>query len=184
MKGSFTKRVLASALLASALLWHPVHAETASEQEVKLALVYKISRFVSWPNEDDRSEFRLCLTSDEVHEIADQRLSGRTVRDNPIRVVKPASPDEARTSCDALYVSGEDEDANAAYIEALAGSPVLTLGDAPNFAQSGGMVGLTTRKNRVGMDINVKAYEQCGLSVNSQLLQLAKIVKTKKGDRR
>ena len=64
-----------------------------------------------------------------------------------------------------------------------ANEPVLTLSDSNDFVMNGGMVGLTIRNNRVNIQINVANYERVGLSVNSQLLQLAEIVGEQKAQR-
>ena len=50
---------------------------------------------------------------------------------------------------------------------------MLTLGDIPEFAQSGGMIGLKIEDSRVRFDVNLGAAQRAGLTLNSQMLKLA-----------
>ena len=62
------------------------------------------------------------------------------------------------------------------YLEQTSGQPVLTISDEPDFAESGGMIGLSTRGKKITISINVGAYESSDLTVSSQLLELAELV--------
>jgi hypothetical protein len=146
--------------------------ESAREEDVKLALVYNITRFVSWPNDDASTDFCLCVTGTELAVRASNGLRGRKVRERTL-TVSDFSPGDSAQICDALYIAGIDERALDDLLAVVAQQPVLTISDATNFATRGGMVGLKRRANRIGMEINVAAYERAGLSVSSQLLQLA-----------
>ncbi len=171
--------VMMIGLLAGSLISSPLLASTASpsvtEDDVKLALVYKIARFVSWPQDAD-GPFVLCVTGESTYDAANNKIAGRKIRDREIAIAKVAVNDAEPPACDALYISRESDGAAASLLEQYDGEPVLTLSDADDFASSGGMVGLTIRNKRVGIQINVENYERVGLSVNSQLLQLAELV--------
>ncbi len=172
--------VLLIGLLAGSLLPVPLMAAGAaptsvSEDDVKLALVYKIARFVSWPDSVD-GPFLLCVTADSTFDAANNKLAGRLIRDRRITIAKVTAGETDYPSCDALYISEDTRSASNELLEQFDGKPVLTLSDAEDFATAGGMVGLTIRNKRVGIQINVENYERVGLTVNSQLLQLAELV--------
>jgi hypothetical protein len=58
------------------------------------------------------------------------------------------------------------------------GMPVLTVGEASEFAQAGGIVGFrVTPDGRVAFDVNVEQAERSGLKLSSQLLRVARVVK-------
>jgi hypothetical protein len=54
--------------------------------------------------------------------------------------------------------------------------PVLVVGEAPNFAISGGIIRLETVDNRVRFEINVGAAQHAKLKLDSRLLKLGRIV--------
>jgi hypothetical protein len=50
---------------------------------------------------------------------------------------------------------------------------VLTVSDAPQFAQRGGMIGFQLDGNRVRFAVNLGAAQEAGLQFNSELLRVA-----------
>ena len=171
----FTVRLILL-LAGSFFLSSPAAAQQAvSEDDVKLALVYKIARFVSWP-ESGNEPFLLCVTGDSTYSAAKNKLAGRKIREREIGIAQVTQEDAEPPACDALYISRGSDEIAERLLEIYDGKPVLTLSDADGFATNGGMVGLTIRNKRVGIQINVANYERVGLSVNSQLLQLAELV--------
>jgi len=50
---------------------------------------------------------------------------------------------------------------------------VLTVSDAERFCVLGGTIQFRTEADRVRFDVNVRAAEAAGLTVNSKLLKLA-----------
>src|SRR5947208_2904068 len=62
--------------------------------------------------------------------------------------------------------------------------PILTIGDTPGFAKSGGMINLILENNRVRFEVNVKAAKDADLNISSRLLALARIVQPPDSDGR
>ncbi len=157
----------------------PALGQTVSDEEVKLALIYKISRFVTWPTAPDQPDtpFRLCLAEDTIFDLAEDRFAGRRIRDRDIEVrLLEASQTDLADQCDVFYMARVGEDRVKQFLELASGEPVLTVSDDPDFARNGGMIGLSTRGKKVSISINVAAYESAGLVVSSQLLELAELV--------
>jgi hypothetical protein len=169
--------LLAISLLSPALVQSAEPA--ASEYAVKSAIVFKITKFVVWPEavfSDSNGALNICLTNDSPFVEAMSSLEGRSVRGNKIKVIELADGSVAGLSCQVLLISGND----TAQIEQLLlqadSKPVLTIGDSDNFAHQGGIIGLELQQSRVRFAINVAASDRAGLNISSQLLQLAKIV--------
>ncbi|MEO1594383.1 MAG: YfiR family protein [Pseudomonadota bacterium] len=148
------------------------------EDELKLAFTYNIARFVTWPERaaGDQSEyFHLCILGDTPYRIAMDNLGKRRVADLPIEVIDLARPPADGVRCDLAYLSAESGDVPGV-IEALLAETVLTVSDAPGFANTGGIIELTRRNDRIAMRINVAAVRRAGLTISSQLLSLATLV--------
>ncbi len=176
-----TRRTIRRALLlfVACSLCAPVFGQTVTDEDVKLALIYKISRFVTWPNATSETEtpFRLCLAERSIFDLAKDRFAGRQIRDRDIAVqLVTDSGDSLAGQCDVLYMARVKQERASAFLERASGKPVLTISDEPDFAESGGMVGLSTRGGKVTISINVGAYESSDLTVSSQLLELAELV--------
>ena len=160
------------ALLATA----GARAGAVPEHELKLALTYKVAKFVSWPAaRDSAPSLLVCVLGENPFEDALPGIIGLTVKDRVIAVKHGDSIAELST-CDLLFISRSESEHLAEILAAIAGEPVLTVSDAPDFATSGGIVELKTRGNRIGFEINVTAYRHAGLMISSQLLELATLV--------
>lgn len=165
----------------------PVYADTVSEEDVKLALIYKIARFVTWPEVSGQpgAPFRICMAENTIFDLAKDRFTGRHIRDRDIEVrLLTESPIDLSERCDVFYIARVNKERVTKFLEISSGEPVLTVSDTPDFARNGGMIGLSTRSNSVTISINVAAYEASGLVVSSQLLELAELVDDTPGSRR
>lgn len=176
-----TRRTLRRALLLllACGLCAPAFSDAVRDEDVKLALIYKIARFVTWPSGSAEADtpFRLCLAERSIFDLAKNRFAGRRIRERDIEVQLVTDADENPAGqCDVLYMTRVKQERAREFLKRTSGQPVLTISDEPNFAESGGMVGLSTRGGKVKISINVGAYESADLVVSSQLLELAELV--------
>ena len=155
---------------------------SVSEDDLKLVLLYKITRFVDWPDSHAGKDhdFRLCLSAAGTHATAKERLGNRRIQDREIQLIL-IEKDTDNLSCDAVYITESDRERAADLLGRFADRPVLTVSDAPEFAQLGGIVGLSMSDNRVRISINITAYKRAGLALSSQLLELATVVESDGG---
>lgn len=176
-----TRRTIRRAmlLLVACSLCVPAFGQAVRDEDVKLALIYKISRFVTWPVASSEADtpFRLCLAERSIFDLAKDRFAGRQMRERDIDVqLLTDAGDNLAGQCDVLYMSRVKQERVKEFLEHASGQPVLTISDEPEFAESGGMIGLSTRGGKVTISINVGAYESSDLIVSSQLLELAELV--------
>jgi len=177
---TFRRTILRALLpILACCLCAPALGDTVSDEDVKLALIYKISRFVTWPAapDQDATPFRLCLAEDTIFDLAQDRFGGRRIRDREIDVRLLTGPTTLLSAnCDIFYMARLKTERVKEFLELADGEPVLTVSDAPEFAEIGGMIGLSTKGKKIVININVAAYESSGLIVSSQLLELAELV--------
>ena len=75
---------------------------------------------------------------------------------------------------DSIYAGDREAQRASQIIEALASSPVLTVGERANFLEDGGNISLLVEGNKVRFEINLASAKQNALKISSKLLQLAK----------
>lgn len=153
--------------------------QSPGEHEVKAAFLYHFAHLVEWPAlAPDEPMIVAVVGADPFGPALEQALAGKAVRSRPLRLQRfrgPALVDGTRVH--VLFVGGGDDVFTARALAAVAGQPVLTVGEAPRFAERGGMIGFrVTPEGRVAFDINLARAENAGLRLSSQLLKLARIV--------
>jgi len=153
-----------------------VAEESAAEISVKAVVVHKIAKFVSWPDarfDANDARLRLCVIGDRMVLDAFEALSERPIQGRALEVRSAPQPIEVADSCEVLFLGGDNERAASEWLEAVAGQPVLTFGNAGEYGAKGSIVTMTIRRNKVRFAINLEANEDTGLRISAQLLQLA-----------
>ena len=79
---------------------------------------------------------------------------------------------EPEAGCHIIFVPRGA--ATAAYLRAARSSPVLTVGEIPDFIAQGGIVNFVPEGTSVKFEIDPEAAERVGLRISSRLLRLAR----------
>lgn len=170
----------ASALLVAGTPASTAGQEAATEDDVKAAFVYNFGKFVQWPDEAFAAapELSLCLLGSDPLEEALLRVVGdKRIQGKPVRVKRVQTAAEA-SACHILFISAAEAARAPTLVKALDEAPVLTVSDTAGFTSRGGAIDLFVEQRRVRFNVNLKATERAGLRVSSQLLRVAKTVRS------
>ena len=169
-------------LLAVAIVsWLPAHptAQSASDEyRLKAAFVYRFPQFVEWPAaavQDSRTLDLCVLQPNPFGPDLEQLVNGESLDGRPLRVRVVAGVD-ALPGCHAVFAGARSE-ASAAVLKAVAGRPVLTVGETDRFLDDGGIIVLKVVERRVRFEVNATNAQKAGLRINAQLLSLAAAVR-------
>jgi hypothetical protein len=153
--------------------------EGPTEHQVKAAFLYHFARFVEWPRPagaDSTAPFVFgVLGQDPFGRDLDEVVRGKTIQGRPVTVRRCSGAAEA-DSMQLLFVSASEAPRLPGILKRLAQRPVLTVGETPDFARAGGIIGFYVQKDRVRFEINLEAARRAGLHLSSKLLTLARIV--------
>lgn len=164
--------------VALGLLWvGGVQADNPAK--VQLGFLFNFVRYVEWPESALKpgAPLRVCLApgnadlSAQFLEVSKQPIAGLAM----VGKVLARPPDVA--DCHAVYIPAEAPGPQSVWIDAASRSSVLTVGDAPDFMDAGGMIGLVPVGGRYRFDIHLGKALMVNLRISSQLLKLAKTVK-------
>jgi hypothetical protein len=153
-----------------------VAKDSAAEISVKAAIVHKIAKFVSWPDsrfEGSQQPLRFCVLGDSMVLQAFEKLSDRSIHGRPLHVLPVPEPSAVASSCDVLYLDGDEQQSADVWINSVTGQPVLTFGEAGEPGGQGSIVTMMVRRNKVRFSIDLDANKNTGLRISAQLLQLA-----------
>ncbi len=179
MATRMSRPVKAAAAAAALLSVAVAHAESA-EANLKVAFLFNFAKFVTWPEPafSTQSHVTLCVHGNDPFGSALGALKDRTVQNRPLQVRMTAKLDELK-GCDIAFVGAQDKTRTSEVMQALSGTPVLTVSDQENFNEAGGMITLVTENNKVGFLINLDAVNRADLRISAQLLKVARGVQGK-----
>ncbi|MFO1399825.1 MAG: YfiR family protein [Steroidobacteraceae bacterium] len=174
-------RLAGIGLGALLLLWSGAAApvQPVGEYELKAVLIFKIAKFVRWPDSAfaSRSDpLQVCVIGADPFGPLLDAIEGQGVQSHPVSVHHYAEVGAGASGCHVVFLAGSGAEALGPGLRALAGRPVLTVGDAADFARAGGVVGMRTSAGKLRFEVNTAAAAAQGLEISAQLLQLATLV--------
>jgi hypothetical protein len=151
-----------------------------TDYEVKAAYLYNFGRFVEWPGRvaaAQRGFFTVCvLGQDPFGPRLDATLAGETIGGKTIVAQRISSAEESG-NCQILFLSLTDESRLTKVIADLDKKAVLTVSDAPQFVNRGGMIQFVLEGKKVRFEVNLTATQHAGLTLSSELLKVATAVR-------
>jgi hypothetical protein len=150
------------------------------EFEVKATYLYNFARFVEWPTTAAAAKsdsFPICvLGQDPFGPALDTIVAGETIGGKAVLVKRVLKPQEA-VSCGVLYISSSEETRLREVLAGLDKAAVLTVSDIPRFSQRGGMIQFVQESNKIRFEVNLARAEGAGLTLSSELLKVAVLVR-------
>lgn len=160
----------------------------SSEYLIKAGFIYNFASLVQWPStsfsQADSPIVIAVLGEDHFGETLDHVLQGKKIDGHPFVIKRFRSVSELTKSvagpreCQILYVSSSAIPHLSEAIQVVRGLPILTIGEIPGFAKSGGIINFVLENNRIRFEVNVQAARDADLNISSRLLTLARIVQS------
>lgn len=173
-------RALAAAGLGAVLLaqpGRPAAAAEAGEFEVKAAYVYNFIQLTGWPARGaDAGPVKICVAgggplAEAVGGLAGRKAGGRVIE------VSTAAAAGILAGCHVAVFSQGARENLPDLLWRLEGSDVLTVGDLPQFARKGGIIGFVMEKGRVRIELNPGSAKRSGLKISARLMEVARLVR-------
>jgi YfiR/HmsC-like len=175
-------------ILLVAVMLNAQNTSGSSEYLIKAGFIYNFANLVQWPSssfaQPDSPITIVILGEDHFGSTLDRALDGKKVNARSFVIKRAKSVSELQRAlgpqkeCQILYVSSSEMPHLSEAIQMLKGVPVLTIGETPGFAKSGGIINLVLEDNKVRFEVNVTAAKEADLNISSRLLALARIVQS------
>lgn len=167
---------LLTSILAAAVS-APIVAATG-EYDVKAAYLYNFASFATWPAsafDGAAGPLRVCTVGPDMFgPVLADTLRDERIGSHPLVLVTAPPAGELRR-CHILFIPARAANSDA-ILRAVAGAPVLTVGESDSFLRDGGVVRFVVENGRVRFDVNPAAVTTAGVTLNSRLLQVARQV--------
>ena len=172
-------------LLASfAALANPIQlrAENASqrEYEIKAAYLYNFINYIDWPENAFPAAggtITIGVVGQNPFGAALEVLNGKQVKGRTV-ALKQIKDTKDLDQCQIVFINSSEKARLPELLEKLKDSRVLTVSEIDGFAQQGGIINFISEHNKVRFEINPDAAHRLGLNISSELLKLAKVVKS------
>jgi YfiR/HmsC-like len=162
----------------------------SSEYLIKAGFIFNFAKFVEWPSaafaQPDSPIVIGILGTDPFGTIIDQIVQDKKIgaRGFVVKRLKWGADPKDLKECKILFVGSSERAHIDDLVQMVRGLPILTVGEAPGFAEHGGVIRFVLEDNRVRFEVNVAAAHQADLTISSRLLTLARIVQQATADAR
>jgi hypothetical protein len=170
---------LGVALLLLSVAYNLFAAPSTAEYKLKAALIYKLTKFIEWPESAKQSapgRFGICVLGDDDFGEALDALEARKARELPIVIQRHTQSESIDEDCQIVFISDSKRAFLRPILQSLKARPILTLSDLDGFAQMGGILQFTRGKRRIGFLINLESAKKSQLTIAAPLLDLATVV--------
>ena len=176
-------RVLAWLVMAVSLVFAPLlrgEGAVQREYEIKAAYLYNFINYINWPEEAlpaAGGTITIGVIGQNPFGSALAPLAGKRIKGRILAVKECASPADA-ANCQIVFISPSEKQRLPEILEGLKDAKVLSVSEIDGFAERGGMINFISDRNKVRFEINSEAARRTGLTISSELLKLARIVKS------
>lgn len=178
-------RLVAIWAIVLQLAWPSQAGGALDEYSVKAAFLYNFAQFIQWPPgtySSSRDAIVLGVLGGGEFPPDLQAISGRSVPghgQNRVILLKHMTSPQEIDHCQILFILRSGDALLPEAIREAAARNILTVvEDADDLAQTGAVINLfKTGENRIRFEINVDAAKRADLTIDSPLLNLAKMVR-------
>ncbi|USE36321.1 YfiR family protein [Endozoicomonas sp. SCSIO W0465] len=167
--------IIAMALLCGFNVIQSAASDVTKADKVKAAIVYKLTKFVAWP--EKKQTLALCIIGSGAINSELLKINHKFSMGRRISVTHKTHNAPLEKLCDIVYIHNSQPNVISGIVQKLKNKSVLTISDSENFAYHGGVIGLIRTGNRIQFAISQSATRNAGLSINAQLMGLAKVIK-------
>jgi YfiR/HmsC-like len=158
----------------------PLRATEASlEYRVKAAFLFNFAKFVEWPPDSlpPGRPLRIGLMGPPgICAEIEASLAGKSVAGHPLVARRVDLSELGADPPQVLFVQRTVRASPAEIAGMLRGRPVLVVGEAPDFAAEGGIIGFVEVDDTLRFQVNLRAALRADLHLSGQLASLAEIV--------
>lgn len=141
----------------------------SAEEAVKAAYVFNFAKLTTWPASESNGPIVIgIIGSGGTGEAISRVVDGKTANGRTINVKSIAAG--AAKSCHIVFVCGSGGPPS------VGSDPVLTVGESSGFTGEGGAIGFVSDGGKVKFELSKKAVKKAGLTIDSKLEALAKVV--------
>lgn len=173
---------LLMALFAALVCSTGLCAESATqrEYEIKAAYLYNFINYIDWPENAfpaPGGTITVGVVGQSPFAPALEVLNGKQIKGRTV-ALKQITDTKDLDQCQIVFINSSEKARLPELLAKLKDLRVLTVSEIDGFAEQGGIINFISEHNKVRFEINPDAAHRLGLNISSELLKLAKLVKS------
>ncbi len=151
------------------------------EYEVKAVAFEKLSLFIDWPpntfNETNDQFVITVFGQSPFGNILERVYNGHKIKDKTVKIVYIKDIRDL-PECQILFIPEIKKNELKDILDFINNKPILIIADKQGFAEAGCFISFYNYEDKLHFEINQKAMESAGFTIDYKLLRVSKIVNT------
>ena len=147
----------------------------AQKEKLQVAYIYQFTKYIDWCSGLKSGDFVIGILGDSPVYAEMQVLQSKKVVDQTIVVKKFASLGDIGR-CNILFITKSSSGLLSGAKGKVSGNCTLIITESPGLVQSGAGINMIEQSGKIVFEINKTLLTSQGLSINTQLINLAKVV--------
>lgn len=165
------------ALTGASILFACFHVtqagSAADENTLKISYIYNFMKFVEWPEDIVKQNYKLCVLGDNPFGEKLNFFETKNLRGFAITIQTDLSLSNAR-QCNVIFISQSEAGRLTYVLLNLAPYSILTVSDIEGFADKGGVIELIRNaQGDIIFRVNRESAKKAKLHISSKLLELS-----------
>ncbi len=156
--------------------------QKAKEFHIKALFLYNFANFVEWPEDafsDKSTNLKMCLYGSVPFGGFLDTVDGTRIKDRHLKIIRTSDIEDIKPGCHILFVGTDQLGLIQQLFLNINHLYVLSIGNVDGFAETGGVVNILRTRDSQKFEINLSKAIENGLLIDSDLLNLARIINTK-----
>ena len=164
-------------LITFLALFHPdAQAQDETNYAVHANIIYHFTKYIDWPAEKKTSDFVIGIVGETpLMEALKASVKDKMAGKQKI-VIRQFSPTADNFNCHILFLSADESSRVKKLASITSGTSTLLVSESEGLARKGSCINFTIVNERLKLEINKTNVEKRGLSIATELLQLATTV--------
>jgi len=153
----------------------------AKEFHITALFLYNFANFVEWPEHafNTNKNLTMCLYGSVPFGGFLDKVDGTRIKSRRLKIMRTSSAEELTLGCHILFVGVDQLSQIQELFNNMDHLFVLSIGKIDGFTEKGGIVNILRTQDQQKFEINLSQAIKNGLLIDSDLLNLARIINTK-----
>ena len=149
-----------------------------SEDELKVILIGKISKYISYKDKIN-DNFIITVLKNPFGDLFTSTYQNKTIKSKPV-LIKYIQNIKDLSETHILYIPKLKAKELSSVLKTCHKKSIVTISDSRGFAQRGGLIQLYSVSQKLKLKINIYEAKQQNIKIEHTLLRIADVVKGKK----
>lgn len=145
-----------------------------SEDKLKVIIIGKISKFISWEN-NTQDDFVITVLNDPFKNLFKKIYAKKKIKSKNVKIVYIDSIDDLKFT-NILYIPSSELSNLQNILQKTKTKNILTVSDIRGFAEKKGSVQIYFVSQKIKLKINFDTTKRDGLKIKSTLLNIATVI--------